>query len=137
MFNEASRILEDVLARMTGPGVRHVLRPLSERGNIHAGPLESGRRLVLIQLDGVSHERLRWAIRTGHMPFLARRLDEGRLDVSRAYSGAPASTPAFQAGMMYGVAPSVPGFVWYDRHHGREVRMDRATDAAAMEASLS
>jgi Type I phosphodiesterase / nucleotide pyrophosphatase len=125
------------MARLAGPGVRRVLRPLSARGHLHPGPLEGGRRLVLVQLDGVSHRRLAWALRQGHMPFLARRLDEGGIAMSSARSGAPASTPAFQAGLFYGVSPSVPGFVWYDRRNGREVRMDRPQDAASVEASLA
>ncbi len=127
----------DALARVTGPGVRHVLRPLAERGHLRPGPLEGGRRLLLVQLDGVSRRKLAGAAREGHMPFLARRLDEGRLALSTTRSGAPASTPAFQAGLLYGVAPSVPGFAWYDRRSGREVRMDRASDAAEVEARLS
>jgi hypothetical protein len=125
------------MARLAGPAVRHVLRPLSVRGRLHPGPLEGGRRLVLVQLDGVSRRRLDWAMEEGHMPFLAGRMDEGRLGAATARSGAPASTPAFQAGLLYGVAPSVPGFVWYDRRYGREVRMDRALDAASVEDSLS
>ena len=127
----------DALARLTGPGVRHVLRPMSERGRLRPGPLEGGRRLLLIQLDGVSRHRLEWAMREGLMPYLASRLDRGLSGVSSARSGTPASTPAFQAGLLYGVSPSVPGFVWYDRRDGREIRMDRATDAAAIEAGLS
>jgi hypothetical protein len=92
---------------------------------------------VLVQLDGVSRRRLEWALRDGHMPLLARRLGRGDLELSGARSGAPTSTPAFQAGLLYGVAPSVPGFVWYDRRDGREIRMDRAADAAAVEARLA
>lgn len=137
MLQRTTARVGDALARLTGPGVRHVLRPLSERGRLHPGPLEGGRRLLLVQLDGVSRGRLEWALREGRMPFLAGRLDRGENGLSSARSGVPASTPAFQAGLLYGVSPSVPGFVWYDRRSGREVRMDRATDAAAIEASLS
>lgn len=129
--------VDDALARLAGPGVRHVLRPLSERGRLRPGPLESGRRLLLVQLDGVSRRRLEWAVSGGHMPFLARRLARGESGLASARGGVPASTPAFQAGLLYGVSPSVPGFVWYDRRSGREIRMDRASDAAAIEASLS
>ncbi|GEJ56235.1 alkaline phosphatase family protein [Anaeromyxobacter diazotrophicus] len=129
--------VDDALARLAGPGVRHVLRPLSERGRLRPGPLESGRRLLLVQLDGVSRRRLEWAMDAGHMPFLARRLRRGESGLASARGGVPASTPAFQAGLLYGVSPSVPGFVWYDRRSGREIRMDRASDAAAIEASLS
>jgi Type I phosphodiesterase / nucleotide pyrophosphatase len=137
MLRRTKQQVDDALARITGPGVRHLLRPLSRRGRLRPGSLESGRRLILVQLDGVSRGRLEWAMRTGHMPFLARRLERGESALSSARSGAPASTPAFQAGLLYGVSPSVPGFVWYDRHSRREIRMDRASDAAAQEARLS
>ncbi len=137
MLRRTRARIGDGLARLTGPGVRHLLRPLSGRGRMRPDPLEGGRRLVLVQLDGVSRRRLERAAREGYMPFLARRLDQGRLGLSSARSGAPASTPAFQAGLFYGVAPSVPGFAWYDRRGGREVRMDRAADAAAVEAGLA
>ncbi len=137
MLRRTKERVDDAVARITGPGVRHVLRPLSRRGRLRPGPLENGRRLVLVQLDGVSRRRLDWALAEGHMPFLARRLDRRESSLTTARSGAPASTPAFQAGLFYGVSPSVPGFVWYDRRTGREIRMDRATDAAAIEAALS
>jgi hypothetical protein len=129
--------VDEVVARFAGPGVRHLLRPLSRRGHLHPGPLEGGRRLVIVQLDGVSRRRLEGAVRAKTMPFLARRLDEGSLSLSSIHSGAPASTPSFQAGLFYGVAPSLPGFVWYDRRTGREIRMDRASDAAEIEGRLS
>jgi hypothetical protein len=132
-----TQAIGDAVAQLTRPAMKYLLRPLSRRGHLHPGALEGGRRLLLIQLDGVSRRRLDWAIREGHMPYLARRLDRQRSEVCTARSGAPASTPAFQAGLLYGVSPSVPGFVWYDRRDGREVRMDRATDAAAIEAALS
>src|SRR6266568_4805826 len=137
MLHQSRARIRDAVARSTGPAVRHVLRPLAQRGHLRPGPLESGRRVLLLQLDGLSMRRLEWAVREGHMPYLARRLARGQSGLQRAYSGAPASTPAFQAGLLYGVSPSVPGFVWYDRRDGREVRMDRATDAAAIEAALS
>ncbi len=72
----------------------------------------------------------------GTMPFLAARLRSGRHVLSSCRSGAPASTPAFQAGLFYGAERSVPGFVWVDRETGREVRMDRAQDAADLERRL-
>ncbi len=102
-----------------------------------ARPSGAGYRLVLIQLDGVSRQRLERAMSDGLMPFLAHRLASGSHALAGTRSGAPASTPAFQAGLFYGVSPSVPGFVWFDRATGREVRMDRAYDAAAIERRLA
>lgn len=126
-----------VLAQSVGLAMRSVLRPIAQRGRLRPAPLESGRRLILVQLDGVSRSRLEWAIREGRMPFLERRLATGRSRISSCHSGTPASTPAFQSGLLYGVAPSVPGFVWYDRRRGRQVRMDCASDAAAVEERLA
>ncbi len=116
--------------------VRALLRPMSVLGS-PSRLSQAGRRLILIQLDGVSHGRLERAMADGHMPFLAHRLASGTHALVPTRSGAPASTPAFQAGLFYGVSPSVPGFVWFDRSTGLEVRMDRADDAAAIERRLA
>lgn len=115
--------------------MRALLRPLAHRGRFAAA--RPRRRLVLVQLDGVSRARLERALAEGRMPALAARLASGRHRLVSTRSGAPASTPAFQAGLFYGVAPSVPGFVWFDRETRREVRMDRPEDAARIERLLS
>ena len=114
-----------------------LFRPLADLGRFTPGPPRTGRRrLVIVQLDGVSRARLESAMADGYMPFLRSRLAAGGHALSASRSGAPASTPAYQAGLFYGVSPSVPGFVWFDRHTRREVRMDSAEDAAAAIRSL-
>ena len=90
-----------------------------------------------MQLDGVSRQRLEWAMANGHMPLLAERLSRGAHLLSPCRSGAPASTPAFQAGLFYGASPGVPGFVWFDRASGREIRMDNSVDACKLESRLA
>jgi hypothetical protein len=117
--------------------MRGLLRPLADLGRFSPGRPPPRRRLVVIQLDGVSRARLEAAIAEGFMPCLGARLGAGRHVLASTRSGAPASTPAFQAGLFYGVAPSVPGFVWIDRRTRREVRMDRPEDAAAIEERLA
>jgi hypothetical protein len=112
-----------------------LLRPLAGRGRF--APAGRCRRLVLVQVDGVSRARLERALAAGWMPALAARLASGRHVLAGSRSGAPASTPAFQAGLFYGVAPSVPGFVWFDRETRREMRMDRPEDAARVERRLA
>jgi hypothetical protein len=120
------------LARLA---MRGLLRPLAGRGRFAAA--DRRRRLVLVQVDGVSRGLLERALAGGWMPALAARVASGRHVLARSRSGAPASTPAFQAGLFYGVAPSVPGFVWFDRATRREVRMDRPEDAARVERRLA
>jgi hypothetical protein len=125
------------LADARALAMRALFRPLADQGRFRPAPLRDGRRrLLLLQLDGVSHDRLRSALAADLLPSVARRLDAGQLELSSFRSGLPASTPAFQAGLFYGVAPSVPGFIWYDRATGRQVRMDRAADAARLETRL-
>lgn len=117
--------------------MRGLLLPLADLGRFARGRPAELRRLVIVQLDGVSRARIEEAMAEGYMPFLASRLASGRHVLTSTRSGAPASTPAFQAGLFYGVSPAVPGFVWFDRATGREVRMDRPEDAAALEARLA
>ncbi len=112
-----------------------LLRPLADLGRFSGAPRRP--RLVIVQVDGVSRRRLESAMADGWMPALASRLASGRHVLATARSGAPASTPAFQAGLFYGVSPSVPGFVWFDRTTRREVRMDRSDDAARVERRLA
>ncbi len=116
--------------------MRGLLRPLADLGRFSSGR-RRGRRLVLVQVDGVSRRRLESAMADGWMPALAGRLRSGRHVLASSRSGAPASTPAFQAGLFYGVSPSVPGFVWFDRNTRREIRMDRPDDAASVERRLA
>ncbi len=117
--------------------MRTALRPRFDHDRRRRAPCAGGRRLLLIQLDGVSRRRLEAAVRKGYAPFLGRLLDGGRFRISGCRSGAPASTPAFQAGLLYGVSPSVPGYLWWDRASGREFRMDSPVAVAAVEAGLA
>jgi len=122
-------------ADAAGLAMRALLRPRAAHGPFaEAAPR---RRLVLVQIDGVSRARLVRTLAEGWMPTLAARLDTGRHVLASGRSSAPTSTPAFQAGLFYGVAPSVPGFAWFDRSTRREVRMDRPDDATRVERRLA
>lgn len=113
------------------------VRPLVARAGSRMRPYGNGRRWAVIHLDGVSRAVLLMAIRRGYAPFLGRLLASGSYTFTPAYSGAPASTPAFQAGLLYGERnPDIPGFIWFDRARRREMRMDRSEDAHAVEAVL-
>ena len=90
----------------------------------------------MLQIDGLSSRRLLQALARGDMPNLKRWLDsrQARLRCIRAAS--PPSTPVFTAGLLYGARAGVPGFGWYDRTLGRQVRMDLAEDVSALEPAL-
>ena len=96
------------------------------------------RKLLLVHLDGVPLKLLEGALASGQMPFLSRLLSPGGgHTLAPAFWGSPASTPAFQAAVLYGLRhPNLPAYNWYDRGLGREVRMNAPRDAVAVEARV-
>jgi len=116
--------------------VRHLLRPVAARGRQARAPLPSGKRILLLHLDGVGLSQLEQAMERGYAPTLRGLLERGPYRLSPCRAGAPTSTPAFQAGLLYGVTADIPGYTWFDKRRGREVRMDRADDARLLEDEL-
>jgi len=106
------------------------------RGRAAAPVDPSRRRLVLLQIDGLSSRRLMQALARGEMPHLKRWLDSGQARLTCIRAASPPSTPVFTAGLLYGARDGVPGFGWYDRELGRQVRMDLAEDVSALEPHL-
>jgi hypothetical protein len=117
--------------------MRSVLRPLASRGRLARGPLPSGRRLLLLHLDGLGRRQLDQALARGSLPSIARLLERSGYRVSDCRAGAPSSTPAFQAGLLYGATADIPGYSWFDKRRRRAVRMDSGADARALEADLA
>src|SRR5918911_682325 len=116
--------------------VRGVLRPIAAGGRKARSPLPSGRRMLLLHLDGVGRSQLDAALREGYAPNIAQLLDGGRYSLSSCRAGAPTSTPSFQAGLLYGCEADIPGYVWYDKRRRRSVRMDSYEDARRLEREL-
>src|SRR5262249_23719816 len=126
----------DARSRVVQGLVRHLLRPVAGRGRQARAPLPSGRRILLLHLDGVGRAQLEHAMERGYAPTLRALVAPGPSRVSPCRSGAPTSTPAFQAGLLYGLQHDIPGYTWFDKRHGREVRMDRSEDARVLEEEL-
>jgi hypothetical protein len=114
-----------------------LLRALARRGLAAARPTPGRRRLVLLQIDGLSSKRLERALARGDLPHLAARIGSGALALKRLLTATAPSTPVHQAGLLYGTTGGIPGFGWRDPALGRTVRMDLADDVAAIERELS
>lgn len=111
--------------------IRRVQRPIATTG-------KPGRRLLIVHLDGVPRGLLDEAIATGKMPFFSRLVKSGAYSLDSAFWGSPASTPCFQAGLLYGARhPNLPAYSWFDRELGRKVRMNAPKDALLMEGRLA
>ncbi len=92
--------------------------------------------LVMVQIDGLSRRQLQRAMRRGRMPFLRHLLQRERYRLHAQYSGLPASTPAVQAELFYGVRGAVPAFNFVDRETGQIFKMYDPKCAAEIERRL-
>jgi hypothetical protein len=102
-------------------------------------PLRQGRsrRLLLVHLDGIPKVLLERAIASHTLPFIASLVRSGAYCLDGAFWGSPASTPAFQASLLFGLRhPDVPAYEWFDRSLGRLVRMNRPRDAEEIQRRL-
>src|SRR5919197_434591 len=96
-------------------------------------PIPSHRRLLIVQIDGLSRGVLEQAFAERRMPFLRRVIERGGWRLHPMFVGLPSSTPAFQLAAMYGVRPDIPGFHYHDKRHHEDVYFPRAGDAARVE----
>jgi len=93
--------------------------------------------LVLVQIDGLARSQFERALRRGRMPFLRRLLARRGYQLHTMYSGQPATTPAVQAELFYGVKRAVPSFRFREHDTGVAVRMFNPWGAAKVQQRLS
>jgi endonuclease/exonuclease/phosphatase family metal-dependent hydrolase len=70
--------------------------------------------LLLVQIDGLSRQQFERAMEAGRLPFLRRLHEREGCRLHTFYSGQPATTPAVQAELYYGVRAAVPAFSFLD-----------------------
>jgi hypothetical protein len=114
-------------------GLQHLVDRLIRRVRLGAPPTTGERRLLIVQIDGLSRSVLEQGLAAGRMPFLRRLLERGELRLRPMAVGMPTSTPAFQMALMYGVHPDIPGFHFHDKRRREDVYFPRAGDAALVE----
>ena len=125
----AGAVRDVYYTRKYGAMARHLGRP---------GVSPDHRRgFIVIQIDGLSHKYLTQAIAVGAMPHVRRLLDERRLVVAPWRCGLPSTTPAVQAGIMFGNRFDIPGFRWYDKQRGRVVHSKSPDQMQAVRARIS
>lgn len=79
--------------------------------------------VIMIQVDGLSHDQFQKALTTGRMPFLNTITSGSAYHFKPCYSGVPSATPAFQGELFYSVKSCVPAFEFYDRKQGERKAM--------------
>jgi hypothetical protein len=91
------------------------------------------RRFVVIQIDGLSHAAFQRALALGYLRATGQLLRRGALRASKLPVGLPTSTPAFQAGLMYGGPVDVPAFEYLDKRTGEYLWFPRPWVSARVE----
>src|SRR3989475_10375316 len=92
-------------------------------------PEATRRRVLIVQIDGLSRSVLTQALTDGTAPFLARLVRQRGWRLTPMSVGLPTSTPAFQMSAMYGVRPDIPRFHYHDKRPHADVYFPRGQDA--------
>jgi len=116
-------------------GLQRALDRLVRRLRLGAAPVPDRRRLLIVQIDGLSRAVLEEAMAKGRAPFLARLVRQRGYRMAAMSVGLPTSTPAFQMAAMYGVRPDIPGFHYHDKRRKTDIYFPRGGDAAHVEAT--
>jgi len=98
---------------------------------------ESGRGLLIVQIDGLSHAHLLGAVTKGYAPYIRRLLRLGEGEAFRWFCGVPSTTPVVQAGIMFGASHLVPGFRWYDKASGKAVVSSSPRAMRALQSQIA
>jgi len=82
---------------------------------------ESGRGVVMLEIDGLSFWHIQKAVEDGYLPTVKKLIDEWGYKLSRVDCGIPSSTPACQAGILQGDNANMPAFRWLDKETNRMI----------------
>ncbi len=110
---------------------RHLGRPVI--------PPEPQRRpgFIAIQIDGLSLDHLRLALDQGYLPHVRDMIKSGRARVSAWRCGLPSTTPAAQAGFLYGDNFDIPGFRWYEKERHTSIVVKQPNQVRAIARRLN
>ncbi len=93
--------------------------------------------IVFVEIDGLAHDVLRRAMRTGHAPNLARWLADGGYRLESWETDWSSQTGACQAGLLHGNSVDMPAFRWWEKDRGTAIVTNHPRDAALLERRQS
>ena len=135
---QIAAFLFDAFAAITGFYYSKKYAAIVKRLGLRQHVYRDGERpgLIIIQIDGLAHEHLLQAMDKGRAPNIKRMLKRGDVVLSRWRCGLPGTTPAAQAGIMFGDNDGIPAFRWYDKLRGRSMVFKLPGMAAAYQSRL-
>lgn len=93
--------------------------------------------VLFLQIDGLSYDTARRAVRDGSMPTLAGWLREGTHTLTTWHTDWSSQTGAEVSGILHGTNHDIFGFRWYDKDRDHVCRVSHPVDAAAIERRIS
>ena len=93
--------------------------------------------LVVIQIDGLSHDVLSHSLRAGRVPYMASLIRGGSHRLAHWTALLPSTTPASQAGILHGNNDGIPNFRWYEKETGQLLVANHPEDATEIETRIS
>lgn len=93
--------------------------------------------VLFLEIDGLAEAVLMKAVADGHMPTLARWLDEGTHRVIGWECDLSSQTSASQAGILHGNNNGIVAFRWYDKEQGRIMASSDSSVLRALEEERS
>jgi endonuclease/exonuclease/phosphatase family metal-dependent hydrolase len=93
--------------------------------------------LIIIQIDGLSHNQLSLALKAGNMPFLKNLTHNEHYRLHSLYSGMPSSTASVQGELFYGVKTCVPAFSFKQHSNNDVIMMIEPMAAEKVEQQIS
>ena len=94
-------------------------KPVVPTDKFQKEPVQGKKKLVLMQIDGLSHKVLTKAMKEGHAPNIKNLLDSKGYAISPFRCGIATVTIPVLASLFYGV--ELPGNDWYDKETNQHV----------------
>ena len=109
---------------------------MAQRSRAKITVSDGKKGIVMLEIDGLSYPRLRYAVEKGYMPFLKELLASGRYTLRPYDCGVPSQTSSCQAGIMYGRNENICAFRWFDKKNHKVYSSSNAGNANDMEKML-
>jgi uncharacterized membrane protein YvlD (DUF360 family) len=93
--------------------------------------------LVIIQLDGLSHDVMSHSVRAGRVPVMSSWLRDGSHKLGHWDALLPSTTPASQAGILHGNNDGIPNFRWWEKKARRLLVANHPEDATVIEQRIT
>lgn len=92
-----------------------------------------GRKYILIHIDGLSYDVLKYALEKNKLPTIKKLLEKEKYKLSKWQSGLPPGTPHMQAGFFYGDNTKIPAYRYILKQENRGISFGSPVDCKYIE----